>query len=114
MERKNKNIFHLNETAFNWSCFWLRTRFISSDEPINGLIHRVLQVGDPDDSETSEREEYDNMYFQSYSEELSKIATDYGIIHNGSLLQEITREELLRRCSERIELLLDHPNRRFR
>ena len=42
-------------------------------------------------------------------EELSKIATDYGIIHNGSLLQEITREELIRRCSERIELTLDHP-----
>ena len=42
-------------------------------------------------------------------EELSKIATDYGIIHNGSLLQEITREELMRRCSERMELTLDHP-----
>ena len=42
-------------------------------------------------------------------EELSKVATDYGIIHNGSLLQEITREELIRRCSERIELTLDNP-----
>ena len=42
-------------------------------------------------------------------EELSKIATDYGIIHNGSLLQELTREELMRRCSERMELTLDHP-----
>ena len=42
-------------------------------------------------------------------EELSKIATDYGIIHNGSLLQEITQEELMKRCSERMELTLDHP-----
>lgn len=42
-------------------------------------------------------------------EELSKIATDYGIIHNGSLLQELTREELMERCSERIEVTLDHP-----
>ena len=41
-------------------------------------------------------------------EELSKIATDYGIIHNGSLLQEITQEELMKRCSERMELTLDH------
>ena len=42
-------------------------------------------------------------------EELSKIATDYGIIHNGSLLQELTREELMRRCSERMELTLADP-----
>ena len=26
-------------------------------------------------------------------EELSKIATHYGIIHNGSLIQELTRED---------------------
>ena len=42
-------------------------------------------------------------------EELSKIATDYGIIHNGSLLQELTSEELMKRCSERIEKELIHP-----
>ena len=42
-------------------------------------------------------------------EELSKIATDYGIIHNGSLLQELTREELMKRCGERMELTLDSP-----
>ena len=44
-------------------------------------------------------------------EELSKIATHYGIIHNGSLLQELTREELLQRCSERMEISLDEPKR---
>lgn len=33
-------------------------------------------------------------------EELSKIATDYGIIHNGVLLQELTRDEL---TSEELE-----------
>ena len=42
-------------------------------------------------------------------EELSKIATHYGIIHNGSLIQELTREELMTRCSERMELELDYP-----
>lgn len=42
-------------------------------------------------------------------EELSKIATDYGIIHNGTLLQEITREELMKRCSERMEIKLPNP-----
>ena len=42
-------------------------------------------------------------------EELAKIATNYGIIHNGKLLQELTREELMNRCSERIEMTLDEP-----
>ena len=42
-------------------------------------------------------------------EELSKLATDYGIIHNGCLVQELTREELMKKCSERIELTLDNP-----
>ena len=44
-------------------------------------------------------------------EELSKIATNYGIIHNGVLLQELTREELLAKCSERIELKTDNPQK---
>ena len=41
-------------------------------------------------------------------EELSKIATDYGIIHNGVLLQELSREELLKKCGERIEIVTDN------
>lgn len=44
-------------------------------------------------------------------EELSKLATDYGIINNGALLQEITREELLSKCSEKITLTVDNPNK---
>ena len=40
-------------------------------------------------------------------EELSKIATNYGIIHDGVLIKEMTREELLAECSERIELKTD-------
>ncbi|MBR1854355.1 MAG: ABC transporter ATP-binding protein, partial [Lachnospiraceae bacterium] len=41
-------------------------------------------------------------------EELSKLCTDYGMIHNGVLLQELTREELMKRCCERMELTLEH------
>ena len=40
-------------------------------------------------------------------EELSKIATNYGVIHDGVLIKEMTREELLAECSERIELKTD-------
>lgn len=33
---------------------------------------------------------------------MSKVATDYGIIHNGELVQEITAESLLEQCKKRI------------
>ena len=81
------------------------------DEPINGLGSTGDCRGSRYDSEASEREKYDDLYFQSYSGGIIEDATDYGIIHNGSLLQELTRDELMRRCSERMELTLDDPKR---
>ena len=42
-------------------------------------------------------------------EELSKLCTDFGIIHNGVLLQEISQEQLIQQCSKRLELTLDQP-----
>lgn len=79
------------------------------DEPINGLDPQgIVEVRDTIQRLKEER----NMTILISShilEELSKIATDYGIIHNGSLLQELTREDLMKRCSERIELTLSQP-----
>lgn len=79
------------------------------DEPINGLDPQgIAEVRDTIQSLCVQR----NMTVLISShilEELSKIATDYGIIHNGVLLQELTRDELMKRCSERIEITLEHP-----
>lgn len=79
------------------------------DEPINGLDPQgIAEVRDTIQKLRDER----NMTILISShllEELSRIATDYGIIHNGSLLQELTREELMKHCSERIEITLEHP-----
>lgn len=81
------------------------------DEPINGLDPQgIAEVRDTIIQLQEER----NMTILISShilEELSKIATHYGIIHNGSLLQELTREELWKRCSERIEIILDDPKK---
>ena len=81
------------------------------DEPINGLDPQgIVEVRDTILRLNEER----NMTILVSShilEELSKIATHYGIIHNGSLLQEMTKEELMKRCSERIEICLDEPKR---
>ena len=66
------------------------------DEPINGLDPQgIAEVRDTIQRLRDER----NMTILISShilEELSKIATDYGIIHNGSLLQELTSEELMK------------------
>lgn len=79
------------------------------DEPINGLDPQgIVEVRDM----ILRLKEEQNMTIIISShilEELSKIATHYGIIHHGSLLQELTREELMQRCSERMEIVLQNP-----
>ena len=74
------------------------------DEPINGLDPQgIAEVRETLSLLNRER----NITFIISShilEELSKIATNYGIINDGMLLKEMTREELLAECSERIEL----------
>ena len=79
------------------------------DEPINGLDPQgIAEVRETILRLNKER----NMTILISShilEELSKIATRYGIIHQGTLLQEITDEELRERCSERLEITLSSP-----
>lgn len=79
------------------------------DEAINGLDPQgIAEVRDTIHKLNEERDM--TIIISSHIlEELSKIATDYGIIHQGSLLQELTREELMKRCSERMEITLDEP-----
>ena len=74
------------------------------DEPINGLdpqgIAEVREI-----LVRLNREKNITFIISSHIlEELSKIATNYGIINDGVLIKEMTREQLLTECSERIEL----------
>ncbi len=79
------------------------------DEPINGLDPQgIVEIREMIWRLKEER----NMTIIISShilEELAKISTDYGIIHEGQLLEEITQEELMKRCSERIEIFLENP-----
>ena len=70
------------------------------DEPINGLDPQgIAEVRDTIQNLCAQQDM--TVFISSHIlEELSKLATDYGIINNGALLQEITREELLTKCSE--------------
>lgn len=81
------------------------------DEPINGLDPQG--IAEIRETLLKLNKDYNITFIVSSHilGELSKIATNYGIIHNGVLLQELTRDELMAKCSERIELKTD-DNRR--
>jgi ABC-2 type transport system ATP-binding protein len=74
------------------------------DEPINGLDPQGIVEIREIIEELNHSKKITFMISSHILEELSKIATDYGIIHGGQLLQELTQEELLAKCTQRIEL----------
>ncbi len=80
------------------------------DEPINGLDPQGI-------AEIRElivrlnRERNITIIVSSHIlEELSKIATRYGIIHNGELIKELSQEELIEQCSECIVIKTDNSS----
>lgn len=74
------------------------------DEPINGLDPQGVAEVRETIKKLNKEQNITFIISSHILDELSKIATSYGIIHNGNLLQELTKEELLGKCSERIEL----------
>lgn len=79
------------------------------DEPINGLDPQgIVEVRETILRLNRERQ-MTILVSSHLLEELSKIATDYGMIHNGVLLEELSSEELMERCSERITIHTDTP-----
>jgi ABC-type multidrug transport system, ATPase component len=82
---------------------------LALDEPINGLDPQgIADVRDTIFRLNRERN-ITIMISSHILEELSKIATNYGIIHEGRLIKELTNKELAAECSERIEIKLSHP-----
>lgn len=72
------------------------------DEPINGLDPEgIMEIREL--IIRLNREHNITVFISSHIlEELSKIATTYGIIHKGELIKELTHDELMAQCSESI------------
>ncbi len=78
------------------------------DEPINGLDPQgIIEVRDIIHRINSEH--HITILISSHIlEELSKLATHYGIIHNGRLIEQLSREELMDKCTTRLEIVVDN------
>ncbi len=81
------------------------------DEPINGLDPQGIAEIRDTILRLHEEKNMTIIISSHILEELSKIATDYGIIHNGVMVQELTAEELKYKCEERIEINLTEPQK---
>ena len=80
------------------------------DEPINGLDPQgIVEVRDILLKLNKERR-ITILISSHILEELSKVATSYGIINNGRLIAEMSSEELFAQCEEKIEIKVDEPS----
>ena len=78
--------------------------FLILDEPINGLDPvGIIEIRELILKLNKERG-ITFLISSHYLDELSKIATDYGFIENGHMIQEIPKEELEKKCKKRLEL----------
>lgn len=80
------------------------------DEPINGLDPQgIIEIRDM--IQTLNHENGTTFIISSHIlDELSKIATKYGIINNGNLIEECLASDLNNRCESRIELVTDNAS----
>lgn len=86
-------------------------KFLILDEPINGLdpmgivdIRELLK-------KVNKEKDMTILISSHILGELSELATKYGIINKGKLVQEITSKELDEKCREYIEIIVDDASR---
>lgn len=79
------------------------------DEPINGLDPQGIAEVREIIRKLHDERKITILISSHILEELSKIATRYGIIENGKLLTEFSNEELTERCTNRITICMDEP-----
>lgn len=76
------------------------------DEPINGLDPQGIADIREAIVKLNQTKKITFIISSHILEELSKLATAYGIIDQGNLVEELTAEELYEKCSKRMELMV--------
>ena len=76
----------------------VNARFLILDEPTNGLDPEGIKEIRDLILHLNQKKHITVLISSHILSELSKFATRYGIIHNGSLIEEFTEEELWKRC----------------
>ncbi|WP_405354026.1 ATP-binding cassette domain-containing protein [Ruminococcus sp.] len=85
--------------------------FLILDEPINGLDPTgIIEIRDLIIRLNKEKD-ITFMISSHLLEELSKIATRYGFISDGRLIEEISAQELAEKCSDRVLIKSDNPQK---
>jgi len=83
--------------------------FLILDEPINGLDPQgIVEIRELILKLNKERQ-ITILISSHYLDELSKIATHYGFLDNGSIIKEISSEELMKKMEHKLELKVSNP-----
>ncbi len=83
--------------------------FLILDEPINGLDPQgIIEIRELI-LKLNKEKRITILISSHYLDELSKIATHYGFLDNGSIIKEISSEELMKKMEHKIELKVSNP-----
>lgn len=81
------------------------------DEPINGLDPAGIKEVRDLILRLNREKKITFLISSHLLGELSRIATRYGIIHDGNLIEEITPDELQTKCGGKLEIKVDDPDK---
>lgn len=79
--------------------------FLILDEPINGLDPQGITEIRELILELNKKENMTIMISSHILEELGKVATAFGMITNGELVMELSKDELKEKCEEKVEIV---------
>lgn len=81
------------------------------DEPINGLDPQGIAEIRETIMKLNRERGITILISSHILEELSKVVTHYGIIDNGQIIEEVSKEQLMDKCQERLIIRTDNPDR---
>ncbi|MDR1159437.1 MAG: ATP-binding cassette domain-containing protein [Syntrophomonadaceae bacterium] len=85
--------------------------FLILDEPMNGLDPMGIKETRDLLLKLNKEKKLTIVVSSHILDELSRMATCYGVIHNGNLIAEFSTRELENRCRRNIKIVVDNPDK---